>query len=119
MKELKEKVGPDKVKQYNGDNSTFLEKYLNSIAFLFKNDAYKNEDEVRLVMNGIEFEKKYNMSVSSPRVYIELVAIKDIVSQIILGPKVDKRSEWFTAFHYRYKEEEKLPDISISKRPYK
>jgi tetratricopeptide (TPR) repeat protein len=113
MKELKEKVKPYK----KGSDRTFLEKDLNSIAFLFKNDAYKNEDEVRLVMNGIEFEKKYNMCVSSPRVYIELVSIKDIVSQIILGPKVDKGSEWMAAFHYRY--EKSAPEIKFSHLPYK
>jgi len=113
MIELTEKIKPYE----KNDNRTYLEKYLNSIAFLFKNEAYKNEEEVRLVMNGIEFKKKYNMCVSSPRVYIELVPIKDIVSQIILGPKVDKGSEWITAFHYRY--ERSAPKIKFSRLPYK
>jgi hypothetical protein len=113
MKELKQKVELYK----EADNKTSLERYLNSIAFLFKNDAYKNEDEVRLVMNGIEFPKKYIMGISSPRVYIELVPIKDIVSQIILGPKVDKGSEWIAAFHYRY--EKNTPEIKFSQLPYK
>jgi tetratricopeptide (TPR) repeat protein len=106
-----------KVNLYKGDNSTSLEEYLNSIAFLFKRDNYKNENEVRLVVKGIEFEKEYNMDVSSPRVYIELVSIKDIVSQITLGPKVDNVSEWELAFHYRYGE--KIPKIETSHLPYK
>jgi len=114
MEELKEKVN-----SYKGDNKTSLEEKLNSIAFLFKSDAYKYEHEVRLVIKGIEFPKKYNMDVSSPRVYIELVSIKDIVSQITFGPKVDEVSEWITAFHYRYKEEENAPTIKISHLPYK
>ncbi len=112
MEELKVNVN-----SYNGTNKTFLEKYLNSIAFLFKSDSYKNENEVRLVVEGKEFEKKYNMSVSPPRVYIELVTIKDIVSQIILGPKVDKGIEWIAAFHYLYKKD--APNIKISQLPYK
>ncbi|WP_321332534.1 tetratricopeptide repeat protein [uncultured Bacteroides sp.] len=112
MKELKEKVN-----LYKGDNKTFLEKCLNNIAFLFKSDAYKNESEVRLVVKGIEFEKEYNMDISSPKVYIELVSIKDIVSHITLGPKVDKVSEWIAAFNYSYKE--KVPKIMISHLPYK
>jgi tetratricopeptide (TPR) repeat protein len=112
MKELKTKV-----ESYKGDNKAFLEKYLNSIAFLFKNDAYKNEDEVRLVMNGLEFPKKYKMGINSPRVYIELVSIKDIVSHIILGPKVDNGNEWIAAFNYRYGE--KTPKIEFSHLPYK
>lgn len=109
----------DKVYSYNGDNKIFVEKNLNSIAFLFKSDAYKNENEVRLVVKGIEFEKKFNMDVSSPTVYIELVSIKDIVSQITFGPKAGKVSEWKAAFHYRYKEESKAPKIEISHLPYK
>ena len=94
---------------------------MNSIAFLFKSDAYKYEHEVRLVIKGIEFEKEYNMDVSSPRVYIELVSIKDKVSQITFGPKVDKVkvSEWKAAFHYRYIKEENAPTIKISHLPYK
>jgi tetratricopeptide (TPR) repeat protein len=59
-----------KVKNYKGDNRTFLDKYLNSIAFLFKSDAYKNENEVRLVVKGIEFKKEYDKDVIPPRVYI-------------------------------------------------
>ncbi|MGV8090760.1 MAG: tetratricopeptide repeat protein [Mangrovibacterium sp.] len=112
MEELKEKVN-----SYKGDNKTYLEEYLNNIAFLFKSDAYKNENEVRLIVKGIEFPKEYNMDVSSPRVYIELVSIKDMVSQITLGPKVDKVSEWIAAFNYSY--EEKVPNIVISHLPYK
>jgi len=102
---------------YKGDNVTSLEEYLNIIAFLFKSAVYKNENEVRLVVKGIEFIKEYNMDVSSPRVYIELVSIKDIVSQITLGPKVDKVSEWKAAFNYRYGEN--IPKIEFSHLPYK
>jgi len=120
MSKLKKKVKSSKVK-----DEPPLEKYLNSIAFLFKSDAYKNENEVRLVVKGIEFEKKYckenkeDKSVNPPRVYIELEPIKKIVSQITLGPKVDKANEWASAFHYSYKGEEKAPKIRISHLPYK
>jgi len=106
-----------KVTLYKGDNLTSLKEYLNDIAFLFKSEVYKNENEVRLVIKGIEFEKEYNMDANSPNVYIELVSIKDIVSQIILGPKVDKKSEWIAAFHYRY--EKRAPEIKFSLLPYK
>lgn len=112
MKELK-----DKVTAYKGDYALSLENYLNSIAYLFKSDAYKNENEVRLVVKGIEFEKEYYMDISSPRVYIELVPIKEIVSQITLGPKVDKVSEWIAAFNYSYKD--KAPKVVVSRLPYK
>lgn len=112
MTKLKEEVESYKVK-----NKTSLEKHLNSIAFLFKSDAYKNENEVRLVLNGIEFEKKYIMDATPPRVYIELESIKKSVKQITLGPKVDKVNEWASAFHYSY--ELNAPEIVISRLPYK
>ena len=72
--------------------------------FLFKRDEYKNEKEVRLVIKGVEFEKKFckknkeDKSVNPPRVYIELEPIKKRVEQITLGPKVDKANEWASAF---------------------
>jgi hypothetical protein len=84
---------------------------------LFKNEAYKNENEVRLIVKGIEFEKKYNMDIYPPRVYIEMVSIKDMVSQITLGPKVDKINEWASVFHYSY--EMDAPEIIISHLPFK
>lgn len=112
MTKLKKKVTSYKVK-----DKTSLEKYLNNIAFLFKSDDYKNENEVRLVVKGIEFEKKYCEENKEPRVYIELKPIKKIVEQITLGPKVDKVNEWASAFHYSYKED--APTIIISHLPYK
>jgi tetratricopeptide (TPR) repeat protein len=112
MRKLKKEVN-----SYKEKDKTSLEKYLNSIAFLFKSDAYKNENEVRLVVKGIEFKKKYNMDVTPPRVYIELESMKKMVSQITLGPKVDKVIEWVSALQYSY--EENAPTIIISHLPYK
>jgi len=112
MEELKKKVASYKV-----EDKTSLDKYLNSIAFLFKSDAYKNENEVRLVVKGIEFEKKYSQNEFPPRLYIELESIKKRVKQITLGPKVDRANEWASALHHSY--EANSPVILISHLPYK
>ncbi len=112
MLELKRKV-----KEYKVKNKTPLEKYLNCLAFLFKSDSYKNENEVRLVVKGFEFEKKYDLEENPPRVYIELDSIKKIVKQITLGPKVDRVNEWASAFHHSYQGD--VPKIIISHLPYK
>ena len=112
MKQLKKKVA-----SYNVKDKTSLEKYLNSIAFLFKNEAFKNENEVRLVVKGIEFPKQYGEKGFPPRVYIELESIKKRVKQITLGPKVDRANEWASALHYSY--EVNAPEIIISHLPYK
>lgn len=119
MAELKRKVA-----SYKGENLASLEEYLNYIAFLFKRADYKNENEVRLVMSGVEFEKKIDEQnkekkpASPPRVYIELEPIKSRVEKITLGPKVDKSNEWASALYYSYKKEEKPPTIEISCLPY-
>jgi len=126
MKDLK-----DKVKEYEGYNRTSVQEYLNGIAFLFKRADYENENEVRLVMNGIEFEKKFfegkkeDKSINPPRVYIELEPIRKKVEQITLGPKVEKANEWASALYYSYKKEcnykkgNKIPKIMISHLPYR
>ncbi len=114
MAELKKKI-----QKYKTEDKTSLEVCLNNIAFLFKSDAYKNENEVRLVVKGIEFPKKYDMDVIPPRVYIELESIKKRVKQITLGPKVDNVNEWASDFYYSYKGDEKVPKIKISLLPYK
>jgi tetratricopeptide (TPR) repeat protein len=120
MKDLK-----DKVKKYKGNNRISVQEYLNDIAFLFKRADYENENEVRLVMNGIEFEKKFfeekkeDKSINPPRVYIELEPIRKKVKQITLGPKVEKANEWASALYYSYKKEDKVPEIKISHLPYK
>lgn len=111
MAELKNRVG-----DYRNSDNAALERHLNSIAFLFKSDAYRNENEVRMVVRGLEFEKKFNLDLVPPRVYIELEPIKKIVKKITLGPKVDKASEWASVFHYNF---EISPEIVISHLPYK
>lgn len=82
-----------KVMAYTGKNKAPFEAHLNRIAFLFKSDAYKNENEVRMVVKGVGFTKEYNRTVIPPRVYIELESIKTVTKQITLGPKVDKVNE--------------------------
>lgn len=129
VKEFNDKMNELKVKvttyiKTKEANITSLEEHLNDIAFLFKRDEYKNEKEVRLVMKGVEFEKKFckkykeDKSVNPPRVYIELEPIKKRVEQITLGPKVDKANEWASALHYSYNGEKKVPKIEISHLPY-
>lgn len=101
---------------YKKQDRTSLEYYLNSLAFLFKSDAYKNENEVRLVVKGIEFEKKHNFNMTPPRIYIELESIKHTLKQITFGPKVEKVNEWAASFHYSY--DSSPPHIVISNLPY-
>jgi len=107
----------EQVCNYSGTNLFSVEKYLNTIAFLFKRDDYENENEVRLVVQGVEFKKNYDQNVTPPKVYIELETIDKIVEQITLGPKVDKASEWASAFHYSF--EGNAPKIVLSHLPYK
>ncbi len=114
MNELAQKVKPywDKTKKKKD-----IEELLNTIVYLFKSSIYMHENELRLVVKGIGFDKNIP---SPPRVYIELVNIKNIIRKITLGPKVDKPDEWAAAFYYSYdKEPGKPPEVMISHLPFK
>lgn len=96
---------------------TIIRKYLNNIAFLFKSDSFKSENELRLVVDGFEFTKEYNTNISPPRVYIELEPIRDIAKKITLGPNVENVNEWIASLFYSYSEN--APGISKSTLRYK
>ena len=91
---------------------------LNEIAYLFKSAEYQYENELRLVIKGIFFEKKFSPD-TPPRVYIELINIKPIIKKITLGPKVEKSDEWAAAFYYNLDKEGYNPEILISHLPFK
>lgn len=105
------------VTAYNIDDKKALEKNLNNIAFLFKSSNYKDENEVRMIVKGIGFTKKYMTNVIPPRVYIELDSIKPLVKQITFGPKVDSLERWTHVF--RYGCENNPPEIKVSDIPYR
>jgi len=109
-----------KVKDYDQtpDNKRDLEEAINSIAFLFKSDVYRSENEIRLVVKGVGFKKMFDNNVIPPKVYIDLGNIRPMVEKITLGPKVGSPDEWAAAFYYSYDKEEK-PRILISHLPFK
>lgn len=92
---------------------------LNEIAYLFKTDEYQHEQELRLVLKGIGFEKKVDSAGAMPRVYIELVNIRSLIKKITIGPKVERGDEWAAAFYYSLEKDGYKPDICISHLPYK
>lgn len=92
---------------------------LNEIAYLFKTDEYQHEQELRLVLSGVGFDKKVDIGAAMPRVFIELVNIRAIIQKITIGPKVDRADEWAAAFHYSLDKDGLRPEICISHLPYK
>ena len=106
-------------KKNDQDDKHNLNELLNEVAFLFKSNEYQYENELRLVIKGAGFDKKISNKFSPPRVFIELVSIKELISKITLGPKVDRSDEWATAFYYSQEKLELYPEIFISKLPFK
>lgn len=106
---------------YNKNNIDLkdLEGYLNSIAYLFKSDVYKSENELRLVVNGTGFDKVIDTMSQPPRVFIELLDLKPIIKRITLGPKIERPDEWAATFFYSYDKEDIKPEIMISHLPFK
>lgn len=117
MTELKNKVKYYAAQNYKESDKKFLERNLNRIAFLFKSDAYKNENEVRMVVQGFDFKKNHDGNKIPPQVYIELKPIKERIKTITLGPKVDKVNAWASFFFSSYERDH--PQIMISHLPYR
>jgi tetratricopeptide (TPR) repeat protein len=94
-------------------------KKLNEIAYLFKTAEYQHEQELRLVLDGVGFDKKFWEYANRPRVYIELVNIRPLIQKITIGPKVERGEEWAAAFYYSLLQDGLKPEIFISHLPYK
>jgi tetratricopeptide (TPR) repeat protein len=109
-----------KIKGLDENQKTDIAKLINEIAYLFKSAEYQYEHEVRLVVEGIGIEKKFDNG-TPPRVYIEMVDVVPVLAKITLGPKVERADEWAAAFNYHIKEIGKKKDIKIviSHLPFK
>ena len=86
---------------------------------MFKTSEYQYEHEIRLVVKGIGFEKKVDVELTPPRVYIELTEVNPSIRKITLGPKVEKADEWAAAFYYTLDKSDYHPEILISHLPFK
>ncbi len=116
MKELKTKV-----KKFSKKQELNTKELLNGIAYLFKSVEYQYENEVRLIVQGVGFEKTIDANTSPPRVFIELVELIPVITQITFGPKVERADEWAAAFNYNMKKEitNSGVQIIISHLPFK
>ncbi|NQU88016.1 MAG: tetratricopeptide repeat protein [Mariniphaga sp.] len=124
MEELSEKI-KNYISKKDSEIQILIER-LNEIAYLFKSAEYQHENELRLVLNGVGFDKKIDTLLTPSRVYIELVPISPLISKITLGPKVERADEWAAAFYYSLDkedldsiEEDSHPEINISRLPFK
>ncbi len=119
LKTVKEKLELLKHEEKQERTFELITNSLNDIAYLFKTAEYQYEHEVRLVMQGIGFEKNIYKESSPPKVYIELGSILPAITKVTIGPKVDRPDEWAAAFNYSFKKENLNPTIVISRLPYK
>lgn len=120
MQEMIEKVRDYHLKKGTDPVSTKnLIEVLNDIAYLFKSSEYQHENEIRMVLSGVGFEKIIDIDTQPPRVYIELVGIRPLIKKITLGPKVEKADEWAAAFYYSLNTDGYQPEIYISHLPFK
>jgi len=116
MNELKGKITSLNKQTNNSGYLQQVQQLLNGIAYLFKTIEYQYEHELRLVVNGIGFKKEIT---DAPRVYIDLVTIAPAIRKITLGPKVEKAEEHAATFHYSLFKDGFIPDIFISRLPFK
>ncbi len=113
-----------KIKAFNMNRPSDQDKLdvlelLNEIAYLFKSVEYQYEQEIRLIIKGIGFEKIVDTQFTPPKVYIELVPLDKLISKITLGPKVERAEEWAASFHYHLGKVGLYPEILTSRLPFK
>jgi|GEM_PF-686111 len=102
------------------DEKLYVVEMLNEIAFLFKSVEYQYEHEVRLILKDNDvYKKEIDSKSATPKVYIELVPVKDLIQKITFGPKVERPDEWVAAFYYSFSEDNLSPEIRISQLPFK
>lgn len=117
MNDLKLRVETFLEKRTETSDIQNLLELLNTIAYLFKSAEYQYEHELRLVIEGVGFEKVIDSSLL--RVYIELVPICPFIRKITLGPKIERADEWAAAFYYSLDKQDFHPEILISHLPFK
>jgi len=116
MNELKTKL-----EVLDKEQKTSVKELLNSIAYLFKSVEYQYENEVRLIVQGVGFEKTIDTNANPPKVFIELIDLIPVLTKITFGPKVERADEWAAAFNYQIKKEitNSTIEIVISHLPFK
>ena len=114
MTELKEKINA-----LDGEQKISIASTLNEIVYLFKSDEYHYEHEVRLVVQSVGLDEYIKVKPDKdeqnvgPRVYVEMIDIAPVLTQITLGPKVERAEEWAAAFNYHLKKKYKGSDVKI------
>lgn len=101
----------------------FVREQLARIMYLFKNDHYLSEKEVRIILSGPGFDQlkmlKIDTSFTPPKVYLELIPVMDSITRVTIGPKAGRSEEWEAAFHYSFERQGKDVKITRSNLPYK
>jgi tetratricopeptide (TPR) repeat protein len=118
MKDLAEKIASINKEDRESEVQDIMAA-LNEIAYLFKSAEYQYENEVRLVIKEVGFDKLISLGSNPPKVQIALTSITPVLKQITLGPKVDRSDEWASAFYYSLDMESFHPEILISHLPFK
>ena len=128
MQELKKSVEAFKSKKNRAPEEDLnVQEALNEIAYLFKNQEYQYENEIRLVIKdpfGYKKHLDFDPNKLATKVYIELCLIQKCISTISIGPKTPNKDDWAAYFHYYFEQlsdTEKMEKVKIliSTLPYK
>lgn len=127
MADLKATVSKVMQKPEAAADHLFAREQLARIMFLFKNDHYHSEKEVRIILSGPGYAKlfdqlgmlKIDTNFTPPKVYLELVPVMDSISRVTIGPKANRPEEWEASFHYSFERQGKEVRVTRSNLPYK
>ena len=109
---LEELIGCFKDKSAVSDED---KKALEYIRYLFKDFAFRDEEEFRLLVIKPIDSKKIKFCDKTQSVYIPYADIRNQADEVILGTNYEKTGNQRKAEVFRYQMKEKCPDVKVSR----
>ena len=88
---------------------------LEYIRYLFKDFAFRDEEEFRLLVIKPIDSKKIKYCETTQSIYIPYADIRNLADEVILGTNYEKTGNQRKAEVFRYQMKEKCPDVKVSR----
>ena len=90
-------------------------KALEYIRYLFKDFAFRDEEEFRLLVIKPIHSKKIKYCETTQSIYIPYADIRNLADEVILGTNYEKTGNQRKAEVFRYHMKQKYPDVKVSR----
>ncbi len=92
-----------------------IQKLIAKLNYLFKDSQFKDEKEIRLIV-----ESDFKFEVENKKVFINMPKFSNCIIEICLGPKVENRERTAAVLHYALRKNKgNMSSVWISTIPYR